>query len=184
LQRKLDDIRRAWTGWTVEWADAGYQRQCEVAGPVGVPMKETEALARILPTALSTKRFDISTVMGAMGGHLKKTAMKLTGCLLVVICSPLAIFGRVSGNWKAVLITIAITCGLVMVAFKLLEYRFKKSFLDKMPGADQQAPSAAGPLEPAARRQRIDQLLSAAGLPRLAEVEPLFPKDDELDFLT
>ncbi|NUQ63343.1 MAG: hypothetical protein HUU20_12760 [Pirellulales bacterium] len=184
LHEKLPDIRKGWEGWTVEWAERGYEEQCQVAGPAGVPLREAEALAKLLPTILSTKRFDISTVLGALGGGLKKTAMKATGCLLIVLCLPLVIFGLVSGNWKAVLISIAITCAVVIAAFKMIERRVKRSFASKVPGAgDDRAPPAAGPLEEPLRRQRIDQLLIAAGLPRLVEVEPLFPKKSELDLL-
>ncbi|NLX95808.1 MAG: hypothetical protein GXY83_06500 [Rhodopirellula sp.] len=184
LKEMLPDIRQGWEGWDVQWAERGYEQQCEVAGPAGVPLKEAEALAKILPVILSTKRFDMSTVLGALGGGLKKTAAKATGCLLVVICLPLVIFGLVSGNWKAVLISIAITCGVVIVAFKTIEHRIKRSFMSKVPGAgDDRAPPAAGPLDESTRRQRIDHLLVAAGLPRLSEVEPLFPKESELDLL-
>jgi hypothetical protein len=180
LRAKLPHIQKAWPGWNVQWAEPGYQRQCEIAGPAGIPMKDAEALAKILPSILTTKRFDMATVFGAVGGHLKKTAMKATGCLLTVICFPLVVFGLVSGNWKAVLISIAITCGTVMGAFKLIEYRFKKSFQRKMPLADdgQRAPPAAGPLEPSQRRQRVEKLLAAAGLPKLAEIEPLCEPDE------
>ncbi len=185
LHDKLPEIRRAWEGWSVEWAQRGYDAQCEVAGPAGVPMTEAEALAKILPAILSTKRFDMSTVLGALGGGLKKTAMKATGCLLVLICLPLVVFGLVSGTWKPVLISIAITCGVVIVVFKVIERRVKRSFMNKMPRAvdDRRAPPAAGPLEPSARRDRIDQLLAAAGLPTLAAVEPLFPEKSELNLL-
>lgn len=186
LQDRLPEIERGWSGWNVRWGDRGYEQHCEVAGPVGVPMTDAEALAKILPVILSTKRFDMSTVMGAMGGHLKKTAMKATGCLLVVICFPLLIFGLVSGNWQPVFISIAVTCGVVMAAFKVIEYKFKKSFLSNLPGAndERKAPPAAGPLDKAQRRQRIDKLLSAAALPKLSEIEPLFPEESELDLLS
>jgi len=148
-------------------------------------MKDEEALAKVLPSILTTKRFDMSTVLGAIGGGLKKTAMKATGCLLVVICLPLVIFGLVSGNWTAVLISIAVTCAIVITAFKVIEYKVKKSFNNKMPmgGNAEDAPPAAGPLDELQRRQRIDQLLAEAGLPALAKVEPYFPEEDEFDVL-
>lgn len=185
LRDSLPEMQQAWQGWTVEWAERGYDQQCRVAGPAGVPMKEAEALAIILPTVLSTKRFDMSTMLGALGGGIKKTAVKATGCLLMVICLPLVIFGLVSGNWRAVLISIAVTCAVVIAAFKVIEYRFKRAFMGKLPRAGNgNAPPAAGPMEESARRKRIDQLLVSAGLPRLAEVEPLFPEKSELDLLT
>ena len=185
LQDHLPEIRQAWQGWTVQWAERAYEEQCRVAGPAGVPMSEAEALAKILPTVLSTKRFDMSTMLGALGGGIKKTAVKATGCLLMVLCLPLVVFGLVSGNWRAVLISIAVTCVVVIAAFKLIEHRFKRAILGKFPrqGANG-VPPAAGPLEKSTRRKRIDELLASAGLPRLAEVEPLFPEKSELDLLT
>lgn len=185
LHTRLPDIQSAWQDWSVQWAERGYEQQCGVAGPAGVPMKDEEALAKVLPSILTTKRFDMSTVLGAIGGGLKKTAMKATGCLLVVICLPLVIFGLVSGNWTAVLISIAVTCAIVITAFKVIEYKVKKSFNNKMPmgGNAEDAPPAAGPLDELQRRQRIDQLLAEAGLPALAKVEPYFPEEDEFDVL-
>jgi hypothetical protein len=102
-----------------------------------------------------------------------------------VLCFPLVIFGLVSGSWQPVLISIAITCGVVIAAFKVIEHKFKKSVMGAMPnrGDERLAPPAAGPLEPEPRRQRIDRLLAAEGLPKLAEVEPLFEENPMLDFL-
>ena len=186
LQKRLPDIQSGWQGWSVQWAERGYEQQCEGAGPAGVPLTDVEALAKLLPSILTTKRFDMSTVLGALGGGLKKTAMKATGCLLIVICLPLVIFGLVSGNWTAVLISIAITCAVVITAFKVIEYKVRNSVMGKMPMTNErdQAPPAAGPLDQSQRRQRIDQLLAATSLPTLAEVEPLFPEENELDLLT
>lgn len=185
LHKRLSGIDQAWEGWAVQWAERGYEQQCEVAGPAGVPMEEAEALAKLLPSILSTKRLDMSIVLGALGGGLKKTAAKATGCLLMVICLPLVIFGLVSGSWKPVLISIAITCGVVFVAFKVIEYRVRRSFMGKIPMANEgdKAPPSAGPMEEAQRRERIGRLLVAAGLPGLAVVEPLFPEESELDLL-
>ena len=111
--------------------------------------------------------------------------MKATGCLLCVICLPLVVFGLVSGNWKAVGISIGITCLLVTALFKILEYRVKKSFRDKVsdvsPGSE--APAAAGPLDESLRRTTgCDP--GSRRLPKLTEVEPLFPKETELDLLS
>ena len=186
LQKRLPDIQSGWEGFTVQWAERGYEQQCEVAGPAGVPLTDAEALAKLLPSILTTKRFDMSTVLGALGGGLKKTAMKATGCLLVVICLPLVIFGLVSGNWTAVLISVAATCVVVIAAFKVIEYKVKNSLMGKMPVANEgdQAPPAAGPLDESQRRERIDQLLAAANLPTLAEVETLFPEENAFDLLS
>ncbi len=185
IQKRVPDIQSGWEGWTVQWAERGYEQQCEVAGPVGIPLNDSEALAKILPSILTTKRFDMSTVMGAIGGGLKRTAMKATGCLLMVICLPLVIFGLVSGNWTAVIISIAATCAVVIAAFKVVEYKVKNSLMGNMPMVNDggEAPPAAGPLDDSLRRQRIDQLLTAASLPCLADVEPLFPEENEFDLL-
>lgn len=185
LRHRLPGLCRAWEGWTVAWADGGYEDQCKISGPAGVPLKEAEALAKLLPSVLSTKRFDMGSVLDALGGGLKRTAIKATGCLLAVICLPLVIFGLVSGNWKAVLISIAITCGVVIVVFKTIERRVRKSFQRNMPSAADRsdAPPAAGPLDESERRRRIDGLLASAGLPGLAEVEPLFSEEGELGLL-
>jgi len=186
LRRELPDFRKHWEGWEVLWAERGYLEQCEVSGPAGVPLDEPKALAKILPIVLSTKQFDISAVFGAIGGGLKKMAVKATGCLLFVLCLPLLIFGLVSGSWKPVLITVAIMTAVVIAAFKFIEYRFKRSFRKSMPLSeeDTQPPPVAGPLDEEERRRRVDQFLAAANLPSLADVEPLFPEESELDLLS
>jgi hypothetical protein len=185
-QTGLPQIRENWQGWTVVWADGGYAEQCQACGLAGVPLSDAEALAKILPVILSTKRFDMSTVFGALGGGIKRTAVKATGCLLFVVCLPLVIFGLVSGNWKAVGISVGVTVAVVIAAFKYIEYRFKRSFRKKVSdvGSISEAPPAAGPLDESLRRQRLDGTLAQARLPRLSEVEPLFPKQSELDLLS
>lgn len=185
-QIELPEIREQWSGWSVTWADGGYAEQCRACGLMGIPLSDAEALAKILPMILSTKQFDVSTVMGALGAGLKRTAMKATGCLLFVICLPLVVFGLVSGNWKAVGISIGITCLVVIALFKMVEYRFKRSFRNKVSGAeaDGKSPPAAGPLDASLRRQRLDALLARSHLPKLSEVEPLFPRESELDLLS
>lgn len=180
-------LQASWSGWTVRAVEDGYAEQCAVSGPVGMPMTDAEALGKFLPTVLSTKRFDISTVFGAMGGRLKKIAIKGTGCLLMVICTPVLLFGAISGNWQAVLITVAIVTLFVVIMFKVIERRFKQNFalpanLRQAEG-DQARPPAAGPIDAEERRTRLDHLLQAAGFPPLAELEPHFSDEPLLDDL-
>lgn len=122
-----------------------------------------------------------------MGGHLKKTAMKLTGCLLAVICSPVLLFGLLSGNWKAALITIAVVISVVILIFKIIEFRLKRSISRTLPlrghHPDDDPVPVAGPLDEKERRRRVDELLAATGFPSLAKVEPSFPKVDPTDLL-
>ncbi len=175
-------IERSWKGWDVQWAPRGYSQHCAATGPSGQPLSTEKALAKIVPTILSTDRLDISTFLGAIGGSLKKTAMKATGCLLIVICSPLLIFGAVSGNWKAVLITVGIVIVLVAIVFKLIERgvaRSMKNALSRDQGAPT-GPATAGPLDAEVRRQSLDQLLAAAGFPAIKTFESLFPPKNAL----
>ncbi len=174
-------VERSWNGWDIQWAQRGYAQHCAATGPNGQPLSTEQALAKIVPILLSTQRFDMSTFFGAVGGSIKKTAMKATGCLLVVICSPLLIFGAVSGNWTAVLITVAIVVALVAIAFKVLERKVKRSMKSTLSRSQSEptGPATAGPLDTEARRQALDQLLAAAGFPSVKKLEPLFPPKNE-----
>ncbi|MFO1063348.1 MAG: hypothetical protein U0892_05725 [Pirellulales bacterium] len=172
-QAALPYAERGWSGWDVAWATRGYEQQCSAAGPAGRPLSTEAALGTFMPLMLSTERMSLSGALEAIGGSLKKTAMKATGCLLVVICSPLLIFGAVSGNWTAVLITVAIMVLLTMIGFVTIERKVKRSFAAKMPqGERDDRFSAAGPLDKAERRKRMKALLAEAGLPSLEKVEP------------
>lgn len=183
----FEKMQTAWSGWTVRAAEDGYAEQCAVSGPAGLPMTDAEALGKFLPTVLSTKRFDISTMFGAVGGQLKKTAIKATGCLLMVLCAPVLLFGAISGNWQAALITVAIVALCVAITFKVIEGKFKRKFA--MPertqdeGSGPARPPVAGPMDPRERRNRLDQLLKAAAFPALSEIEPHFSDEPLLDDL-
>jgi hypothetical protein len=185
LQTRLDTIREHWHGWTVIWAERGYGQQCEVAGPVGEPLSDEAALAQFLPVVLSTKQFNLSSIMSSLGGGLKRTAMKATGCLVIVLCVPIVVFGLISGDWTSVGITCAVVVVLAIGTFKIVEYRFSRWFKGKIPQPDSAGdpPPVAGPLDERARRQRVDALLAIAKLPPLAKIEPLFPEESELDAL-
>lgn len=121
-------LEAVWKGWEVQWASRGYAQHCEATGPSGQPLSTEAALAHLVPTLLSTSRPDFGDAIGAMGTAIKRVAMKATGCLLIVICFPVLIFGAVSGSWKAVAITVGITVTLVALIFKLIEWKIQKSF--------------------------------------------------------
>lgn len=184
LEALTTEIEKGWAGWDVQWASKGYSQHCAATGPTGKTLSVEQALAKLLPMILSTERFNLANFVGAIGGSLKKTAIKGTGCLLIVICSPLLIFGAVSGNWKAVLITVAIVLLLTVIAFKVIENKIKRGFKNKLSHSafreTESGPATAGPLDPTERRKALDKLLAAAGLPSLSKVEPFFPPKDEL----
>ncbi len=165
----LPQVEKDWKGWDVQWAFEGLCPALRGNWSAGKILSVEQALAKLLPVILSTKRFNLATFVSAIGGSLKKTAIKGTGCLLIVICSPLLIFGAVSGNWKAVLITVGVVLLLTIIAFKVIENKIKRGFKSKLSQAsideDETGPATAGPLDPAERRRTLDKLLSAAGFP-------------------
>ncbi len=185
LFETMQGLAKNWKGWEFKWSRNGYRDQCQASGTEGVPMSDAEALAKVLPLILSTQQFNLQSMLGALGGGLKKTAAKATGCLLVLICLPLLVFGAFSGNWTAVLIAIVATTVVVVGLFKLIEYRFTRAVKKNMPrsGDDQESPGVAGPQDKEERRQRINALLVAASMPPLAEVEPLFSDASGLELL-
>ncbi|MFG0255302.1 MAG: hypothetical protein ACF787_09425 [Rhodopirellula sp. JB053] len=186
-RRDLPVLQRRWQKWHVRWAENGYTDQCAVSGPIGIPMTDEEALAKLTPRILSTKRIDLGNIIGALGGQLKKTVAKGVGCLTVLICLPVLLFGLIAGKMQAALITIGIVVAGVAIMFKLIEGKFKRKFNDSSIGmfardqdaAETRAP-VAGPLDAAARRERLGQLLLAAGLPSLQDIEKHVDEDDEL----
>ena len=97
---------------------------------------------------------------------------------------PFVIFALVSGNWKAGGITIGVIVALVVITFKLIERKWRRGFAATLSEVhsgptmpDENEPATAGPSDPRQRRQQLDQLLSRAGLPSLAEIEPHFDSD-------
>lgn len=173
------------TEWKGRWADGGYGEQCAASGPAGLPMSDAEALGHLVPTLLSTKRIDLQNVVGALGNQLKQTAMKATGCLLIVLSLPVLLFGLISGNMKAAGITIAVMIVIVSVIFKVVEFRMKSKFRkasqrEEMDVKAPEAPPVAGPLKSSARKAELDQRLKECGLPSVAECEPYFEEDPDL----
>ena len=65
-------LGKEWKDWKLTWAKRGYEDQCAVCNTKGVPMSTVDALAKILPMILSTEQFNLGTVIGALGGGLKK----------------------------------------------------------------------------------------------------------------
>lgn len=186
LLKKMKTLGKLWNGWQLKWTHHGYSDQCQVSNTPGMPMSEVDALAKILPVVLSTEQFNLEAVFGLIGGKVNKFAKKATGCLLVVLCIPLVLFGVFSGNWTAVMYSIAATVVVVVGLFMLVARRFRKAVGSKVPkrgDEDAKGPVVAGPLEEAARKQRVDQLLTAAKLPPLAEIEPHFADVSGLEVL-
>ncbi|MGI9471504.1 MAG: hypothetical protein ACR2NZ_08235 [Rubripirellula sp.] len=185
-RRAFGQMNSSWDGYAVMWADDGYSQQCAVSGPEGIPMTEAEALGAFLPTVLSTKRFDLASVFNAVGGQLKKTAAKATGCFVGLICTPVLLFGAISGSWKAVFITVGIVVLFFVIVFKVVELRFKKKFAVAelaSDGEEGERPAVVGPLNEQVRRQELDGLLQRAGLPSIAEIEPHFASESIEDLL-
>ncbi len=189
--KTLPRIQKGWKGWTVRWAENGYADQCQVSGLPGVLMSDEEALAQIVPTILSTKRLDIGAFVGAIGGQLKSTAMKATGCLVVVLCIPILLFGYFAEKMQAAGIAAGALVVTVAVLFKLLERRLKKKLsqspIGDMKDRDKQAEQGrapvVGPLDKDERRAKLDQLLAASGLPALERIQPHINEDESLDAL-
>ena len=178
----LAQMQKSWQDWNVKWADGGYSDQCGVSGPSGVPMTEAQALGKVIPIVLSTQRLDVRAVFNAMGGQLKKMALKATDCLLLVICSPVLIYGAISGSWQAALITVAIVTAIVFTVFKVAETKFKRKFAVSSLQPDEEEeearPVVVGSLQESERRTALDQILAKAGLPSLAEIEPHFDTEN------
>ncbi len=182
----LKKLQQSWESWTVTWAKKGYADQCAVSDVPGMPMSDTEAIVQFIPQVLSAKRFDMGHVLGTVGGQLKKTAMKATGCLTFVLCLPLLAFGYFAGNMKAAGIAIGVLVALVVIVFKVIEFKLKsklkKSLFGDRDEPDDRSP-VAGPLDETERRNRVDQLLSACGFPSVEELTPPLPKEPTLDDL-
>ena len=181
-QAALPVVESAWKGWTVQWAPRGYAQHCADTGPIGQVMTTEKALAKLLPLFMSTHRMSFGSLFSVIGGAVKKTAMKATGCLVFVVCLPIFIFGLVSGNWTAVAWTIGITVSLAVIAFKLVEWQVAKKFRQSIDAAEDeqniQGSPTAGPLDKHQRRAALDALLATAGLPATSKIEPFVTNDD------
>ncbi|TWU04701.1 hypothetical protein [Stieleria varia] len=171
----LDDLKRNWQGWQVDWIEHGYEEQCAVSGPSGEPITDAQVLRLITSVLLSTDRFDLRQFYRMAGQQFKRSARRATGCLTTLLCMPLIIYALLSGNWKWPLILVTTVVVLVTLLFKSIEIAIKQKYSQSQlgdRGADRnpsRAP-AAGPLGPDQRRAALDKTLRAAGLPSLAEI--------------
>jgi hypothetical protein len=157
-----------------------------VSGPSGLPLSEAESLGRVVPTILSIGKLDASLVVEKIGGEVKRTAVRLTGCFVLVICSPVILFSLISGNWKAGGITIAIVVILTTILFKLAEAKIRRrvnGLRTKLTGdrVVSKKSSSAGPLDSNTRREVLNQTLIRAGLPPLSKIEAFLVPDPELE---
>ena len=87
---------------------------------------------------------------------------------------------------KAAGIAIGVLVALVVIVFKVIEFKLTSKFKHGPFGdrdePDDRAP-VAGPLDETERRNRVDQLLSVCGFPSVEELTPQFPKEPTLDDL-
>lgn len=185
--RDFPRLKQGWRKWNVTWAGEGYADQCRVSGLPGVPMSEAEALAKFMPQVLSSKKFDMTNVIGAVGGELKKKAVKATGCLVVVMAVPILLVGFFMEKMKEAGYAIGALVVIVAIAFKVIERKIRNKF-SKSPFAEQDEPDnsrppVAGPLDDEGRREGLNRLLDASGFPPLEEIEPLFEDQLSLDGL-
>ncbi len=185
LLTKMKHLGKLWKGWQLKWTKRGYAEQSAASGTRGLPMSDVDVLAKILPVVLSTEQINVGAFMDAIGGGVKKFAKKATGCLIFVLCIPLVLFGVFSGNWTAVLYSIAATVVIIVGLYMLIARRFRKAVQKNLPqtAEDETTTVVAGPLEEDARKARINQLLVKAEMPKLEEVEPHFPEASGLELL-
>lgn len=186
----IKHLRSGWRAWQVKPAANGYQDQCRISGPEGIPMSDARALAELVPKILSTKRIDLSSVIGVVGGQLKRVAVRVTGCLTVLICTPFLVLGLIFSTVQTTLLGIGLICAIVFISFKLLEAGIKVKFnegpIGEVVGHEvppDARPPVAGPLDAKTRRQRLDELLADAGLPSLTEMEESVPPNELSEFL-
>lgn len=186
-RRDFEKLKQGWSKWNVRWADEGYVEQCRIGGVSGVPMTNAEALARFVPTLLSTKKIDPLGIFQSMGGAFRKTAMKATGCLIVMLAIPILIIGYFMGKMAEAGYTIGGLVVLSAMAFKLIEFRIRKKFRDSALsarfGGDEERPPVSGPMDEAVRRRRLDSLLASCKFPLIKELEPHFAKAPSIEDL-
>lgn len=186
-RRDFPRLQQAWSKWNVHWAVNGYADQCSVGGLPGIAMTDAEALAKFIPQVLSVKKFDVMNLAGALGGSLRKTAIKATGCLLIVLAVPVLLAGFFMDKLKEAGYTVAALVVIAAIAFKVVELkvrsRFRKSPFSSADESADTKPAVAGPLDETDRRRSMDRILNACGFPSLKELEPHFPKAPSLEEL-
>lgn len=183
-ERLVGKLQDGWTGWSVESLLDGYRQQCQASGLAGVSMSDAEVLGEFVPVLLSNKRFRLANLLGAMGGSLKNSAIKATGCLTMVLALPILLVALFTGLWKESGYALLTLVAIVVIGFKVIEAKVKSkvqgAFGESEAELEELRPPVAGPIEEAARRERMDQMLSACQLPPLAEIEPYFDEADQL----
>lgn len=177
----LDTLQKSWPKWKVDWAVNGYRDQCSVSGVPGMPMSDSEVLAKFIPQVLSAKKMDFGEMFNAVGGSLRKTAMKATGCLVIVLSLPILIGGLFFGKLKEAGYAVGTLVLIVVIAFKFIEFRlkgkFKKGPFNQLNTVSENRPPVAGPLNPQERQRELDKLLKACGFPTVSELQPHFPEN-------
>jgi hypothetical protein len=181
LQRLFPVAEQAWQGWDIQWdiGPDGYANQCALDETTGQPMSEAEALAAVTPSILSTKRFSLSSAFEALGKRFKKTAIKATGCLTTFLCLPFVFFAWSREDWRIAVFSIAIVVTFVVVAFKYVESRIKKSFGLPISEEDDTTIPVAGPLDMEKRAEAFEQILQKCKLATLTDIAPLLAKQDQ-----
>ena len=183
-ERLVGKLQDGWAGWSVESLLDGYLQQCQASGLAGVSMSDAEVLGEFVPVLLSNKRFRLANLLGAMGGSLKNSAIKATGCLTLVLALPILLVALFTGLWKESGYALLTLVAIVVIGFKAIEAKVKSKLQSALGETDTDSeelrPPVAGPIEEAARRERMDQMLSACQLPPLAEIEPYFDEADQL----
>jgi hypothetical protein len=180
-------MQKAWRGWTVNWSDGGYADQCQISGVPGVRMTDTEALVPFMGNVLSVQRFDAGMFLGAIQTGIKKTAMKVTGCLLLVLAVPFLVFGYFADRIQAAALAYVALVIVVVILFNVIAFKLKKRFsLDNIGRreAPDKKPAVAGPLDMEERREQMNRLLAACGFPSLEEMQPAMSKVPNLDDLS
>ncbi|MEM7477448.1 MAG: hypothetical protein AAF483_20885 [Planctomycetota bacterium] len=180
-------LQQCWEGWTVTSATSGYMRQCELCKLNGQPLSESKALAAFLQQVLSTKRMSIGNWLGAVGGSIKRTAIRATGCLTVILALPIVLSAIFMNKWKEAGFALATLVAIVVVAFKFVEFLLKSKFQASVLAAkdedlESQRPPTAGSKDATDRKQKLGELLATCNLPCLAEIEPFYDEDLK-DFL-
>lgn len=170
-------LRYHWNGFQVTTSSEGYLKQCELAGVSGKPMSEAQLIASFMQQVESTDGTSMKEVIDAIGGSLKSSAIKATGCLTLVLILPILLVGYFMSMWKEAGYAILTLIVIVIAVFKFVELKIKSKFQNSpfAHRANEETgegrPPAAGPLEEAERKRAINQSLSTCGMPALKEIE-------------
>lgn len=183
-EKLVGKLHDGWAGWSVESLLDGYLQQCQASGLAGVPMNDAEVLGGFVPGLLSNKRFRLANLLGAMGVSLKNSAITATGCLTMVLALPILLVALFTGLWKESGYALLTLVAIVVMGFKVIEAKLKSqvqgAFSESEVELEELRPPVAGPIDEAPRWERMDQMLNACQLPRLAEIEPYFDETEQL----